>query len=183
MNEINLDNVGEKISRLRKELGYTIRDLSEYTGLSVGFLSNLETGKTSPTVENLQRVAVALQTDLVELITDEKKRRTVIRKDELKIHVYEEQKMMVETVDFGFDREMYEKITIRPGAKEKGTISKHLYPEICMAQSGILTVELEGTVYDLESGDSIYIAKRKTHRIYNRFGEDSVSIWVHQKNY
>lgn len=182
MNEINLDGIGEKISQLRKELGYTMRDLSEYTGYSTGFLSNLETGKNSPTVESLQRVAVALQTDLVDLITDEKKHRTIIRKEEQKIRANEQQNMTVETVDFGYDRQMYEKITIKPGAKEKGVASKHLYPEICMVQKGILTLEMEDGVYDLREGDSIYIAERKQHCIYNRYEEEAVSIWVHQKN-
>ena len=39
MNYINLDGIGEKISKLRKEQGVTIRELSEYTGYSVGSLS------------------------------------------------------------------------------------------------------------------------------------------------
>lgn len=182
MNEINLGGIGEKISLLRKELGYTMRDLSEYTGLSIGFLSNLETGKNSPTVENLQRVAVALQTDVVELITDEKSKKIIIRKDDRMVSKYDRQKMVVESVDFGYDREMYERITIKPGAKEKGVVSKHLYPEICLVQSGILTVELENEIYDLNEGDSMYIAERKKHRIYNRYDMDTVSIWVHHKN-
>nr|WP_314462977.1 helix-turn-helix domain-containing protein [uncultured Clostridium sp.] len=183
MNEINLEDIGEKISLLRKELGYTMRDLSEYTGLSIGFLSNLETGKNSPTLENLQRVAVALQTDLVELVTDEKSKKVIIRKEEMKIYEYDRQKMTVEGVNFGYDRQMYEKITIKPGAKEKGAVSRHLYPEICMVQSGILTVELDNEVYELNEGDSIYIAERKHHRIYNRHNMETVSIWVHQKNH
>ena len=82
MNYINLDGIGEKISKLRKEQGVTIRELSEYTGYSVGFLSNLETGKNSPTVESLQKVAEALRTDIIEILTKEKQHHTVIRKHE-----------------------------------------------------------------------------------------------------
>ena len=66
MNYINLDGIGEKISKLRKEQGVTIRELSEYTGYSVGFLSNLETGKNSPTVESLQTVSDRYHRDLDE---------------------------------------------------------------------------------------------------------------------
>lgn len=117
MNKINLDGIGEKICQLRKKLGYTMRDLSEYTGYSTGFLSNLETGKNSPTVESLQCIAVALQTNLIDLFTDEKEHKTIIRREEQKVRVNDQQSMTVETVDFGYDRQMYERITIRPGAR------------------------------------------------------------------
>ncbi len=104
MNYINLDGIGEKISKLRKEQGITIRELSEYTGYSVGFLSNLETGKNSPTVESLQRVAEALQTDIIEILTKEKQHHTVIRKNERSVFDHPRYKMTIETLDFGYDK-------------------------------------------------------------------------------
>ena len=95
MNYINLDGIGEKISKLRKEQGVTIRELSEYTGYSVGFLSNLETGKNSPTVESLQKVAEALRTDIIEILTKEKQHHTVIRKHERSVFDHPRYKMTI----------------------------------------------------------------------------------------
>lgn len=42
--------LGKAISKRRKELGYTQIQLSEYTGLSASFISNLENGKETAEV-------------------------------------------------------------------------------------------------------------------------------------
>ena len=170
MNYINLDGIGEKISKLRKEQGVTIRELSEYTGYSVGFLSNLETGKNSPTVESLQKVAEALRTDIIEILTKEKQHHTVIRKHERSVFDHPRYKMTIETLDFGYDKQIYEFITIDPGAEEKGIVSRHLFPEVCTV-----------SVYTLEEGDSIYIPEKSAHRIYNLGDKRVVTYWVFQK--
>lgn len=182
MNIVNFEGIGPKITHLRKEMGYTMRDLSDYTGLSIGLLSSLEGGKNmNPTLESLQRIASALQVDIVDLITDKKERKFVIRKNETKNWNYEEYRMKRDIVDFGYDRDVYERIVIGPNAPKKGALSKHLYAEICMVQSGELTVEIENEPYTLYEGDSIYIEERKEHRIYNAGNENSISIWVHHK--
>ena len=42
---------GSAIRNRRKELGYTQRDLSEFSGLSISFLSDLERGKKTIELE------------------------------------------------------------------------------------------------------------------------------------
>ena len=42
---------GNAIRKRRKELGYTQRDLSEFSGLSISFLSDLERGKKTIELE------------------------------------------------------------------------------------------------------------------------------------
>ena len=42
---------GSAIRKRRKELGYTQRDLSEFSGLSISFLSDLERGKKTIELE------------------------------------------------------------------------------------------------------------------------------------
>ena len=90
MKELDLSGIGERISRIRKERGLTLKDMVAYTGFSAGYLSNLETGKTSPTLENLRMITGVLEVDLIQLLTSEKTRRDVIRADEIKVNRYEE---------------------------------------------------------------------------------------------
>lgn len=52
--------IGQRIRDSRKELSLTLAQLSERTGLSVGFLSQIELGKNSASVETLYRIACAL---------------------------------------------------------------------------------------------------------------------------
>ena len=55
--------IGEKIRIGRKSKGLTLAQMAERTGLSVGFLSQIELGKNSASVETLYRIARALDTD------------------------------------------------------------------------------------------------------------------------
>lgn len=55
--------IGEKIREGRKAKSLTLAQLADRTGLSVGFLSQIELGKNSASVETLYRIATALSVD------------------------------------------------------------------------------------------------------------------------
>ena len=61
--------IGEKIKYHRKKANLTLKELALRTGLSVGYLSNLERGQTSPTYDNLCAICEALSISVVDLIT------------------------------------------------------------------------------------------------------------------
>lgn len=52
--------IGERIRESRKSRNLTLAQMAERTGLSVGFLSQIELGKNSASVETLYRIARAL---------------------------------------------------------------------------------------------------------------------------
>ena len=54
---------GEAIRKRRKQLGYTQAYLSEFTGISVSFLSDLEKGKPTIKLEKAIRIANLLGLD------------------------------------------------------------------------------------------------------------------------
>lgn len=43
----NAEDFGKSLKMRRKELGYTQRYISEYTGFSISFISDLENGKST----------------------------------------------------------------------------------------------------------------------------------------
>ncbi len=55
---------GEAIRTRRKQLGYTQAYISEFTGLSVSFLSDLENGKKTIELEKAIMVTMLLGMDL-----------------------------------------------------------------------------------------------------------------------
>lgn len=52
--------IGERVREARKEKGLTLAQLADRTGLSIGFLSQVELGKNSASVDTLYRLALAL---------------------------------------------------------------------------------------------------------------------------
>lgn len=181
MKELDLSGIGERISRIRKERGLTLKDMVAYTGFSAGYLSNLETGKTSPTLENLRMITGVLEVDLIELLTSEKTRRDVIRADEIKVNRYEEENMEVGIIEFGYDAQMYELIRIEPGECRKKECYKHVHSEVCTVLEGELTVQLNEQIYHLNKHDSIYIPANAPHRMWNESSEPTLSYWIYRK--
>ncbi len=60
----------ERLRVRRKELGLSQPDVAELTGLSVASISNYERGVRSPDVDDLLKIADALQTSLVNLLNE-----------------------------------------------------------------------------------------------------------------
>ncbi|MFB2517499.1 helix-turn-helix domain-containing protein [Lysinibacillus sp. OTC-L20] len=61
--------LGEFIKELRKEKGYTLREVAEKTGISNTYISNLENGvKDSPSMETLFKLSKALDVNYTQLL-------------------------------------------------------------------------------------------------------------------
>ncbi len=56
--------IGREVRSYRKQQGITVADLSATTGLSIGMLSKIENGNTSPSLTTLQALADALSVPL-----------------------------------------------------------------------------------------------------------------------
>lgn len=60
--------VGDNCARLRRERGWTQEQLSERSGLSQQYISDLERGKRNPTIVTIFELAQALGVSHVELV-------------------------------------------------------------------------------------------------------------------
>ena len=60
-------NVGRRVRQLRAEKGLSQRDLQELTGMLRHYISRIENGHSVPTLENLERLAAALDVPLYQL--------------------------------------------------------------------------------------------------------------------
>ena len=63
--------IGAKIKTLRTDKHYTLKTLSDKTGLSVGFLSQAERGLSSIAVDSLAKVAACLDVPLATFFSDQ----------------------------------------------------------------------------------------------------------------
>lgn len=77
-------DIGLAIRTIRKQKQITIMQLCEGTGLSKGFISNVENNKTSPSIATLESIADYLEVPLPYLLLSPEQRMNVVRKDERK---------------------------------------------------------------------------------------------------
>lgn len=111
--EIYTMGVGEKIKQKRKEKGYTLKRLSEIIDISVSFLSDIENGKSKPSLDRLTDIARGLDANVSYFLGEEAKEEKLIYEEKyLDIFTDDEIKKLLEEEDFlqildefkGFDK-------------------------------------------------------------------------------
>ncbi len=177
----NIERVGNNLKEIRKRKGLTIADLSLYTGLSVGYLSNVERNQTSPTLRNLSIICNSLRVSISDLISIGTEEKIVIRKEEAISRKYPESRMIEEIIDFGSESGIYTYITVEPGKTRTVSHFVHPYSEVCTVIEGELTIILEDARYDLKEGDTLYIKKNIRHIMKNESDKKSVSFWHRER--
>lgn len=63
-----MDSLGDKIESLRKEKGYSLRELGKICNLSHSYISDIEKGRTNPSLETLMILAKNLNTSISYLV-------------------------------------------------------------------------------------------------------------------
>ncbi|MGO5073132.1 helix-turn-helix domain-containing protein [Clostridium sporogenes] len=76
-----ISNVGNRIKALRKEHDYTLKDLSFKTNISVSFLSDIENGRSNPSLDRLKDIAAALNTTTSYLLGENDDNTNITKKE------------------------------------------------------------------------------------------------------
>ena len=67
--------IGRQVRRYRKQLGLTITEMCDRTGLSAGMMSKIENGNTSPSLATLRSLATALNVPVTSLFREFEEQR------------------------------------------------------------------------------------------------------------
>ena len=67
--------IGRQVKRYRNQLGLTITDMCERTGLSAGMMSKIENGNTSPSLATLRSLSTALNVPVTSLFREFEEQR------------------------------------------------------------------------------------------------------------
>ncbi|MBY0098159.1 helix-turn-helix domain-containing protein [Mesobacillus maritimus] len=73
--------IGSKIRDIRNRKKITIAQMCEATGLSKGFISNVENNNTSPSISTLQTIATFLKVPLPYLLLEKDQQMQVVKKE------------------------------------------------------------------------------------------------------
>lgn len=163
--------IGKKVKKLRNEQELTLKDLSEMTSLSTGFLSQLERGLTTVAIDSLESISKALGVDLSYFFVRPTKKQGHILKS------YEKEILHIEDTRFIHyqlsknieDKEMMPRlIEILPSNSDEEIVTyTHKGEEFVYVLEGILTLFLDGERYELYPGDSSHISSLLSHNWAN----------------
>ena len=161
--------LGERLRRLRKANGLSLRQLAEGAGTSASFLSQLERGLTGASTSTLIRIANCFNTSISELFAaGEGPRHSVMRPhDRPTLRLCNGQRKMLlsrrplthfETYISEFDPQG----STGPDAYTHG--DSH---EMLLVLAGTVRVELGPDSYELSAGDCIEYSTSTPHRVVN----------------
>lgn len=165
--------IGSKIKALRTAKGYTLKRLSKETGLSVGFLSQLERGISNIAIDTLAKIAEILGETLSSFFeaAEPKEESPVIRQfeqlpSEISPQIYQYILSHNQT-EFDLLPRIYLLMPFRD-SDNKIEMYSHEGEEIIYVLEGILTVYLDSAVFELYPGDSMHFQSTRQHNWINR---------------
>lgn len=173
-------NLGEKLKEIRKEKRLTIADLAQKTGLSNGYLSNVERNLNSPTIESLRKIVDALSISLVDLFQEEKEVTDVVRKDERVTIVKSNDNSIIYELLSPTSKKSMEAmlLKVQPGASSGEFPHSHQGEDFGFIISGKISYTVGENTYVLEEGDSIYFDSTIPHHYKNIGDTECISVWV-----
>ncbi len=175
------EQIGKELKKIRTEQGITLDMLSKKANVSPGLISQIERGKTCPTVVTLWKILEPLNTSIGKFLTkSEKERKIVVKKNERKLMNLSNSEATYELLTPDLDGDIeFIKVIMKPGVKNTndGLIS-HEGEECGIVVQGKLKIVLDDKEYILEKGDSIRFDSSTPHVFINIGSEKSVSYWA-----
>jgi len=170
--------LGKKIRDLRLRRGLTVQQLAEATGLSKGFISQVENHRTSPSLATLHDLARALQTTAAYLVVEEDQVPCVIRATERPRMPGGGNTSWIEVISARPKRNL-ELIQLElPAGLEAGEHRHHHHGEQCLlCLEGAVRLTCGDHVIELSSGDSCHFDGRVPHTLENR-GATTVRLLI-----
>jgi len=175
--------LGEKVRQLRLASHKSLGDLAAAVDTSRSFLSQIEQGKTSPSLMTLKSIAAALGVTVGSLIDEPPpadQAAAVVKMDARPRIEQLQAGVVIEALTY---RDMHK--TMQPmilrlaaGASSGQNGYVHTGQEFGIVLQGDLQVDIDGVRHHLREGDSIYFDASRPHRFTNDSEGETVAVWV-----
>lgn len=166
--------LGEKIRQRRNELNMSIKDLAEKTGLTSGFISQIERELAEPSITSLRKIAEVLGVAVFHFFIDEANTSRVVRKGERQSHRFPNSHLSYELLSPDLNRQMEMFMAcLEPGAETSEEPLSHIGEEVIHVLEGTMWIQIGKDEYTVKQGDTIYYFSSIPHKIIN-IGKDNL---------
>lgn len=160
--------IGEKIRHRRKDINMSMKVLAEKTGLTSGFISQVERELAEPSITSLRKIAEALGVAVFYFFTEEKSPGIVVRKNTRQSRNFAKSHITYELLSPDLNRQMEMFLaSLDPGAATCDEPLSHNGEEVTHVLEGNMWIKIGDDEYSLEAGDTIYYISSVPHRIVN----------------
>jgi transcriptional regulator with XRE-family HTH domain len=188
-----MDNIGERLRAERTRRGISQRGFADRLGVSPSLISQIETGRSKPSVSTLYAIVTELQISLDRLFDGSPEAPAAPRAEDALapgpaarvVHPHERHVLELETgvrwerltaehdeVDF-----LYVTYEVGGASSTDGTLMRHPGREYGYVVSGHLGVQIRFQNYALGPGDSIAFDSTQPHRLWNSGDRPVHALW------
>jgi transcriptional regulator with XRE-family HTH domain len=176
--------IGSRIRQLRKDRKLSIEQLADQSGLSIGMLSQLERGLSTPSVRSLRVLGTALAVPISWFFGpahtgDDSESEHIVRiasRRALTLTPSGVYKQLL-TPDRPGVIEIYE-LRLKPGGTSGPEFYSHRGEKAGVVLSGRLRLWIDNRSYLLNEGDSFRFSSERSHRFENDGQATTRLIWV-----
>ncbi len=171
--------IGAKIKALRIKNGLTQEELANRSELSKGFISQLESEQTSPSIATLMDILECLGTDLTQFFSDAADEKVVFTKEDYFLNEAPEEGRTITWLIPNCQKNDMEPIILElePGG-EAAEDEPHAGEEFGYVLTGTIQVNIGEHKYKAKKGDSFYFAADLNHTIKNVGKTVAKILWI-----
>jgi transcriptional regulator with XRE-family HTH domain len=149
--------IGKRIKAKRKEANLSLQELAEQVGLTASFLSKVEREESSPSIESLRKIGRALGVPIFYFLTESNEKSPVVLRNQRLALKRPNSHLIFELLTPDLNRQM-EAVMFEqePGGGNYAQLPDQYTEEFIYVLQGQLEVKLDGEVYRLGPGDTIY---------------------------
>jgi transcriptional regulator with XRE-family HTH domain len=175
--------IGERLLSLRGERGLTILELAAKAGVSSGIISQIERGKSNPSINTLQKLKAALGVNLWAFVEREPDglsngRDFVRRRNNRPRMLVGDGPLTKELLSPKSNDDLRFMILSLPPGAETGDLLSGPGDKAGYVLSGTVELTVDDIVTDLDEGDSFQFESTRPHQVVNRSGEEAKLIWI-----
>ncbi|MGL4308690.1 helix-turn-helix domain-containing protein [Cetobacterium sp. SF1] len=170
--------IGNKLKKIRNERNMSLDDLASITGVSKAMLSQIENGKSNPTVSTLWKISTSLKISFSFFIEEDPmdSQVKIIDQKDITPIIEADGKMNLFPI-FPYDTtSKFEVLTIelKKDCFHQSPPHNSNVEEYIIVTQGILTLEINGTTFNLQKGNSLKFIANTSHSYKNIHEEDVI---------
>jgi len=170
-------DLGASLRLRRKSLGLTMQSVANQAGLSVGFISQVERGLTTPSLGSLASLAEVLKTDVTSFLQQAPAAGQTTHKTSRRAYSVAGAKVSYERLSSAFDGSQLHSVIVHEPPGHRAEPISHRGEEMFYIIEGEITVEIENDAEILRKGDSIHFNSKRVHSTWNHTTKTASILW------
>jgi transcriptional regulator with XRE-family HTH domain len=162
----------------RRLLGLTLKDVARGTGLSVGFISQIERGISTPSLSSLVAVSRVLDEPVGHFVSQPSGDKPITRQGVRSNFAIDGDTLTYERISAAFPGSVLNSVIIHEPPGHRVEPIAHEGEEMMFVLQGGISIDIAGDQTILFAGDSVHFPSKKPHSRWNHTSQQAILLWV-----